>query len=220
MVSDWFNKWDEAYKQASFFRSDKNSKEYWDTVADSGSSGLDGLGHIEILEEYLIRNNYIDENTTLLDAGCGLGDYTLRFAKICKSVTAMDYSANMLNQCEDRCLKEGLNNVFYLQEDIRNSSPDKSYDGVLACLNPSTYSPLVFDRLLKTARKFVVYFSMDNSIGDDAEPVYKGSNSVKYPSYYLEELGMNYKKISYTYFIRKDDGSKVSIPFAYLIVDI
>lgn len=220
MVNSWYDRWLAAYEKASFYRSEKNTIKYWNEVANSDSSGLLGTEHIEMLDTFLFRNNYLDENCTVLDIGCGLGDYALHFAPKCKWVTAMDYSGNMIEQCRLRSEERNIANMSYLLEDIKEYKKDVTYDGVLACLNPSTYSPDVFEKLLKLADKFVVYFSMDVSIEEAPEPIYHGTNSVRYPEEYLKELGIPYTKIPYEYIMKQPDNSCRHIPFAYLIVDV
>lgn len=218
MKNIWHEKWKEAYNKASFYKSEKNTIEYWNKVASSDSSGLDGTEHIEVIAKYLFENNLLDGNSAILDVGCGQGDYTAYFANRCKHVTAMDYSENMIEQCRIMC--EGFANVSYLIEDIKEYDRTNTWDGVFACLNPATYSPEIFEKLLKLANKFVVYFSMDTPIENISEPVYCGANSVRYPERYLEEAGITYKKLPYEYIIKREDGTDISIPFAFLVVSL
>ena len=164
MKNIWYERWMSAYEQASFYKSEKNTSEYWDAVAKTGSDGLDGKEHVELIVDFLIKNGYLDKNCTILDAGCGAGNYALSLAKYCKSVTAMDYSSSMLELCKTKSKELDIMNMSYQLEDINQYDKADEYDGVFACLNPSTYSPEIFCKLLTMSKRFLVYFSMDNSI--------------------------------------------------------
>ena len=140
----------------------------------------------------------------------------------------------MLDACRSRCEKEGLANVSYVEADFNRVSvadlsanatgasadlPDAGIDCVLACLNPSTYNPEAFDKLLSITGKVLVYFTMDIDIGNpDAEPVYCGCNSVRFAEEYLKEMGLRYTKIPYVYELEMEGRDPVNINFAYLII--
>lgn len=216
----WYEKWQSAYEQAAFYKSKQNTSNYWNSVAMSNSDGLSGNGHIEILGNYLLEKDILDANHTMLDIGCGTGNYTLYFMNKCKSITAMDYSEDMLRICESRCKEAKASNVTYMLEDINDYYPEKQYDYILACLNPTTYIPHIFIKSLAMANRYMIYFSMDIPIDSDGnESIYCGVNSVRFPEKYLKENGISYAKVPYQYEIILEDGSVKKIPFAYLIIE-
>ena len=193
-------KWQDAYEKAEFYRSDTNSREYWDKTAESDGGSLDGKKHIESLKDYLIACKLIGAQSTILDIGCGCGEYVREFAGICSHMTALDYSEKMLSVCKECCLSAGADNVSYILADFMEYDLTEKYDCILACLNPSTYQPDAFDKMLSLSLGTVVYFSMDTPIdSSDTEPVYHGCNSVRYAEEYLKEKGIYYRKIPYTY---------------------
>ena len=55
--------------------------------------------------------------------------------------------------------------------------------------------------------------------GAEKEPIYRGTNSVRFAENYLQEQGITYRKIPYAHTLTKADGSIYEIPFAYLIVE-
>ena len=131
----------------------------------------------------------LDRQSTLLDLGCGSGGYTVAFAEKCGYVTAMDFSAEMLNACRERCREHGLSNVVFVHGDITGHCIDRKYDCIMACLNPAAYQPDALDQMLLAAGKYVVYFSMDTPLENcENEPVYRGCNSVRFAEKYLSEL--------------------------------
>ncbi|MBP3295283.1 MAG: class I SAM-dependent methyltransferase [Lachnospiraceae bacterium] len=216
---DYRRKWQEAYAKAGFYRMDQNTRAYWDRAAESDGGGLAGKKHIECLKEYLIANHLISDQSTILDIGCGSGDYVREFAAICGHVTALDYSEKMLEACKERCLKDGADNVSYILADFMGYDFTEKYGCILACLNPVTYQPDALDKMLELSAGLVIYFSMDTPIeGADKEPVYCGCNSVRFAEQYLRERGIYYRMLPYTYEYTINDGTVREIPFAYLVI--
>lgn len=225
----WEEKWQQAYENAGFYKSEKNTIEYWNEVARSGSSGLDGTDHIDMLIDYLRSNSLLDENSIVMDVGCGCGDYAIAFARYCKAVYALDNAVGMVEFCRDRINKEGITNVNPVHSDILESdhsvqdifTPENvSIDIglckpnlVLATLVPATYCPDGFGKLLELTDQTVVYFTMDLPIdGSENEPIYRGTNSVVFAENYLREKGISYQKIPFVY--------DQKIPFAFLVVNL
>ncbi len=211
-------KWQEAYEKAGFYRTETNTIEYWDKVAETDGGSLSGKKHIECIKDYLVARKLIGAQSTVLDIGCGLGEYVREFADICGHVTALDYSEKMLSVCKERCKTAGIDNVSYILADFMEYDFTEKYDCIIACLNPTTYQPDAFDKMLALSAGPVIYFSMDTPIdGPDTETVYCGCNSVRYAEEYLKEKGIYYRKIPYSYDHIMDDGKIRNIDFAYLV---
>lgn len=214
-----FQAWMNAREAAQFYRSDKNCAQYWDQVAANDGGGLQGEEHIFLLLDYLSREQLIGRDRTALDIGCGGGDLTIRLAGLCRQVTAMDYSEQMIKRCQKRCEREGIGNVTFLLRDFQEAEPEETYDCVFSCLNPSTYDPVSLGKMLSLARSCVVYFSMDSEPkAAEQEPNYRGCNSVQFAEDYLKERGFGYRKIPYVYQMQTRDGMTREIPFAFLVI--
>ena len=52
----------------------------------------------------------------------------------------------------------------------------------------------------------------------DSEPVYRGSNSVRFAQKYLEEKNIKYRRIPYEYDYDMGNGEVRKIDFAYLVI--
>ncbi len=217
----WREKWTNAYEDARFYQSERNAPDYWDSVAQLDGGGLSGGEHIRILKDHLLENGLAGEKSTFLDVGCGGGDYVVSFAKICRHITAVDYSEKMLELCKERCRMQGLDNVSYVCADFALYGFHEKYDIVTGCLNPALYRPDALDKMIALAEKTVIYFSMDSSLDTaDNEPVYRGCNSVKYAEEYLKEQGIPFDKIPYVYDYRMENEEIRKIAFAYLVIRV
>ena len=217
----WREKWQQAYEKASFYRTEKNSSEYWNQVARVGDSGLAGVEHYKLLCDYFLSMDIFDLKISLLDVGCGDGNYIESLIPYCNRIVALDYSKNMLEVCKkrlDNYIDDGVS-ISYVLNDFNEYETDEKFDIVLSCLNPSTYSPNALDKLMRLSKKYVVYFSMDSDISNaEEEPIYCGTNSVRFAEKYLNEREIQYTKISYDYSVEIKEGDVRNIPFAYIIV--
>lgn len=226
-MKKWHEKWRLACNQASFYHSGQNESDYWDQVAKEGSAGLNGEEHIQLLLKALKNRGILPgwekrdkRKVTVLDVGCGQGDYTYPLALEGCLITALDYSEEMLSCCKNKMRDCLLRRVTFEKSDITTYETTDQYDVVLACLTPVTYQPEVFEKLLGLTKGVFVYFSMDTDLAaGGGEPIYRGSNSVRYPEEYLREEGISYEKIPYEYKAKTAEGKVVSIPFAYLIIE-
>ena len=203
--------WEKAYNNASFYQSRQSTIAYWNEVAGKGGAGLAGTEHLKLLEKLLNNCGVLDGTKTMLDVGCGTGDYELYYSRFFKTITANDNAEIMIEKCKNNCDMNGLDNVEFCVADYKSLDESKKYDVVFACLNPSTYCPEGLEKLLELSSGIVVYLSMNTSLeGCDREPVYRGTNSVVFAEEYLKERGIEYLKEAFIYADK--------IPFAYLIV--
>jgi ubiquinone/menaquinone biosynthesis C-methylase UbiE len=78
----------------------------------------------------------IGTGQTVLDYGCGTGDFTLPAArKVAEGgrVYALDYFSRQLEIVKDRSSKAGLNNIETIQSSGKTGLPDESVDVVWMC---------------------------------------------------------------------------------------
>ena len=205
--------WQDAYDKAEYYKSDRNSEAFWDTLV--GKDGLINGDHITLLLDELHKLKVFDNVSTICDIGCGSGNYTVMLAEKCDNITAFDSSRKMLDACADRC--SGFNNVNYVYGDFELYDFKQSYDMVVACLNPATYNPICFQKMIDLSDKYFVYMSMDiPMIVNELETEYCGANSIEFAEKYLAKHKIQYKTISYVHHIQ-NKRSKLEIPFKFLI---
>jgi 2-polyprenyl-3-methyl-5-hydroxy-6-metoxy-1,4-benzoquinol methylase len=73
-----------------------------------------------------------DKIKTILDAGCGSGQYVVEFAKQGKLVTGLDFAESMLKIAKKSIKDENLPGVDFLQADFVEYDFSKKYDAVCA----------------------------------------------------------------------------------------
>lgn len=139
----------------------KRQKIYWDQKADSFNQST-FLKHKHSVKndvmEYLIKKDAVNENSRILDIGCGVGNYSIEFAKIAKEVVAIDISPRMLDFARVNAKKEGLSNVsFNLLSwgDISLENLDflKSFDLVFASKCPGINSLETLEKVTLASKK-------------------------------------------------------------------
>ena len=87
--------------------------------------------HIRFLEEI---EQYLPEEGTLLDLGCGCGLFALYMA-LCKPkahVIGLDMNARRLEIAQMAAAKLGVHNISFLRQDLRDWHPDQAIAGAYA----------------------------------------------------------------------------------------
>ena len=105
---------------------------YWDKKSDDSSSNLESVeqnGRPQRMryESFILANDLT--NTSILDVGCGAGDFLYHLNKkdIPIDYFGTDISQNMVERCSARFPQEKFSTI-----DIRNLSPEKSFDYVVS----------------------------------------------------------------------------------------
>lgn len=73
--------------------------------------------HADALDT-LIQMSNVSKSDTVLDVACGSGIVTCEFAKYVKHVTGVDITENMLKQARELQLKNELNNIDWVLDDV------------------------------------------------------------------------------------------------------
>lgn len=105
---DFQKLWQQARKKRAW--SSKGAKD-WDKKASSFASRNAKAPYIDLILSKLP----ITSDCTVLDIGSGPGTLAVPISKKASSVTAIDYSANMLNTLEEIAENEGVTNISTIQ---------------------------------------------------------------------------------------------------------
>lgn len=91
--------------------------EHYNTTSINYDKTRTAVG-IEVVLGYLAKLNKPAHQMTVLDAGCGTGNYALELARTGINVVCADYSENMLAQCKQKIQSHDLNNAVWKQCDL------------------------------------------------------------------------------------------------------
>jgi len=98
---------------------------------ENGSANIIGLGrkvYNYFLAEFLKK--YINEQTELLEFGCGTATIGVAISKDIKSYTGFDIAENALAEAQNNFKKSGLVNYSFAIRDITQFNPEKQFDVV------------------------------------------------------------------------------------------
>lgn len=152
-----------------------------------------------------------------LDLGCGTGKMTLELARRGRDMTGIDYSPEMLNVAREIAEEEGLTNILWLCQDIRNFELYGTVDVCISCLDTINHltTPNDLDECLYLVHN---YLAPEGLFIFDINGKYKFENIYADNSYVMEEDGamciwQNYynpstKKCNFyiSLFEERDDG--------------
>ncbi|WP_042274314.1 class I SAM-dependent methyltransferase [[Clostridium] dakarense] len=162
----WKDKWIEAGKN---YILNKNTTEENIHIWNNSSNDYDdsvGSERIDDVIEKLESLGYINEESTVLDLGCGTGAYSIALSGVCKTVDALDYSEGMLEVLKEKIKSQGINNINIVKDDwssidLRNNNMIKKYDFVLCSLNPGCYNTDDLFKMNKVSKGYCCYIGTD-----------------------------------------------------------
>jgi ubiquinone/menaquinone biosynthesis C-methylase UbiE len=100
---------------------------FFDTVLGGALRAREELTIFDFLGDALERNH------SVLEVGCGTGNYTVPVARLCARTVAVDASPEMLRYTRERLDREGLSRVETRLERLPGGlGPTQSFDGALA----------------------------------------------------------------------------------------
>ncbi|MGN0702674.1 MAG: class I SAM-dependent methyltransferase [Lentihominibacter sp.] len=215
----WKEAWDEAYSNATFYSSKENTSGFWDAVAarseDMSNDGSDSEP-VKTLKDYLKSIGVLGKDKTMLDVGCGTGDYSIGFSHDFGRIAAIDYSARMISVAEKRAREKNCDNIVFICDDFNTCSFNEKYDIVLAALNPGVYSSFAFDKLSSLANDMVILLNQDGDVeASRSEPIYAGSHLADYPINYAKEKGISVSTLPYEYRVKTKEQKEVSIQLMF-----
>lgn len=126
--------------------------------------------------------------TLLLDAACGTGSFSNRFAKAGIEVIGIDISEEMLCVAREKSAEEGAD-VLYLCQDLKKLDLYGTVDGAVCCLDSLNH---ITDRasLAAALRKIALFLEEDKLFLFDVNTVYKHESVLGDNTFVLEENGI------------------------------
>lgn len=111
----------------------------------------------------LMTDNYdFKGDETVLDIGCGAGQYSIALSKFAKKVVGLDFSGKMIEAAKKSAATHGADNVEFVQMNWADVSTDDpllkgGYDIVFAHTTPAIGGANAFDKMLRTANRMCFY---------------------------------------------------------------
>jgi SAM-dependent methyltransferase len=113
--------------------------------------------HEEKVQE-LLKKGVINRASTVLDIGCGPGQFAVELGKVVKKVVGLDFSANMLMYAKQNAQNAGLTNIDWIKSDWDSFESDQRFDFVLASMSPAINAPGQLYKMLDLCTGYC-YFS-------------------------------------------------------------
>jgi SAM-dependent methyltransferase len=141
---DWGKAWTDAQSRSPLKASEIDRSKwphFYDVYAGQYLKDvLSGEPHYRKIVEFLRREEIFKPGDSVLDVGSGPGTFSLLLAEQAGKVTALDYSAGMLETLAREAEARGLANIERVRSTWDDYAPEEKYNLVLA-----SYSPAVND---------------------------------------------------------------------------
>lgn len=121
--------WNEERKSGRKF-DDRKELEFWEKLAPHYSEQYNLYRDVPGLKEKIF--SLIGESSSVLDLGCGSGNFTIPLAPRCREILALDFSPAMLDQLTLKIRENGISNVRTVCSKWEDFSKPWDADYVLA----------------------------------------------------------------------------------------
>ena len=129
----------------------------WDIRAEEYNLSLSTADARSIRKEKvqsLIDKGIINAESTVLDIGCGSGQFAVELAKRTKKVVGLDFSEKMLDYASNNAAAAGLDNTEFIHTDWEGFQCTEPFDLVVASMSPAIAQPEHLYKMLECSRGF------------------------------------------------------------------
>lgn len=131
--------------------------EFWDFRAEeynlSSSTENAQLNRKEKVQT-LIDKGILNSESTVLDIGCGSGQFAVELAKKTRKVVGLDFSEKMLSYARANATAEGLKNTAFIHSDWNSFQCAEPFDLVIASMTPAIHGPDHLYKMMECSRGF------------------------------------------------------------------
>ncbi|WHH58696.1 class I SAM-dependent methyltransferase [Petroclostridium sp. X23] len=171
MQSEYFEKLLEGRKQRAV-----DMEAFWDGRAEQFNASMQ-KGDPQQMEKllcFLKEKKILQKDSSVLDIGCGTGQYTVEFAKVSKQVMGIDISSGMMEYAKKNSDQAGLTNVEYLKSDwaeadLKKMGWGKRFDMVFSSMCPAVGSMQTLEKMAQASRNYCFirrFIRREDSIGE------------------------------------------------------
>lgn len=112
---------------------EKETPEYWDKKAKHFAQSVHSQSNKKSVIDFLNRFSW-SPNDRVLDIASGPGTYSIPLAKMVASITAIDFSSQMLEEFKKYAKDENITNISFVKQHWLDFESKDKFDTVL-CLN-------------------------------------------------------------------------------------
>ena len=102
----------------------------------------------------LIDREIINAESTVLDIGCGSGQFAVELAKKTKKVVGLDFSEKMLSYASANATAAGQKNTEFIHSDWDGYQCTEPFDLVIASMSPAIDKPKHLYKMMDCSRGF------------------------------------------------------------------
>jgi len=142
--------WQNAYQelpQIVFGLGPDDIRSYWDEYATDYGNGPGMTSDLDrMIIDRLWMMDALNKETSVLDIGCGAGNFAIPFASLAKEVDALDISGVMLRSLTEQTARRQRSNISCINQSWESYKPCKKYGFVFSSFCPATSN---YESLLK-----------------------------------------------------------------------
>lgn len=137
---------------------DDEWRSYWETVSNNGHSrSLESTALGEQVVAHLLDTRALRAGDSVLDVGCGTGQYALIFARHARKVCGLDISGKILGMLQDDAGRRGIGNVEVAVSKWSDFAPREKYDLVFSSFCPAVSGPAELVKMERLSRRSCCY---------------------------------------------------------------
>ena len=145
--------------------------------------------------EFLEKN--IDlKDKTILDIGCGNGNFSLLISNKVKSIVALDISSSMLDELNKIAKKENITNIKTINSKWEDYNIVENFDLIIGLFTPAIQNNNDFKKIMDKAKDGILYGRFYQNSIDICESIKKEYNIIDDESSFKLPF-LKYKQISF-----------------------
>ncbi len=179
-------------------------RKFWDAQAQKSNITHESISNLEenpclaelkaqaeISKIMPLANNVLSANSSLLDLGGGSGQWAMRFSRLVKSVTLVEFSQGMLDLAKKLSLDENIDNIHFVHSEAQDFFSDDLFDviwisGLLIYLEDDELEKLLTNSYNMLQTNGVILLRDGTGIGNShrIENIYSESLKQNYSAFY------------------------------------
>ncbi len=127
-------------------------------IYDEINKDIDYTSWADFIEKIISENRGFEEQNLVLDLGCGTGKMTLELARRGYDLTGIDSSLEMLDIARREAEKNGISNILWLNQDMRDFELYGTVGITVSCLDCMNHlsKKADFERCLSLVHNYLV----------------------------------------------------------------